>query len=75
MIKIIIDANGKSELHIEGRSGACLRESCIALVEICEALSETTGDTFDNIFGTVVQSAKLTKFFKDKEREQHEDRT
>ena len=75
MINVRIDANGKSELHIEGRSGDCLRESCIGLIEICKALSEATGDTFDNIFGTVVQSAKALKFFKDKEREQHENRT
>ena len=74
MIKVIIDANGKSELHVEGSSEACLRESCIALVEICEALSETTGAPFDDVFGAVVQTAKALKFFKDKERD-HENRT
>jgi hypothetical protein len=74
MIKVIIDGNGKSELHVEGRSGDCLRESCIGLIEICETLSEATGDTFDNIFETVVHTAKVLKFFKDKEQE-HEDRT
>lgn len=74
MIKVIIDVNGKSELHVDGSSEACLRESCVALVEICEALCEATGTPFDDVFGTVVQTAKALKFFKDKEREQHEDR-
>lgn len=75
MIKVIIETNGKSELHIDGSSEACLRESSIALFEICEALSSSTGVAFDDTFGVIVQSAKLLKFFKDKEREQHENRT
>lgn len=75
MIKVIIDTNGKSDLHMDGSSATCLRESSIALLEICEALSESTGVAFDDTFGVVIQSAKLLKFFKDKEREQHENRT
>lgn len=66
MIKVIIDANGKSELHIEGYSGACLRESCIALIDICKALSETTGYQFNDIFEAVVANARMLKFFKDR---------
>lgn len=75
MIKFAIDTNGKSDLHIDGSSKTCLRESSVALLELCEAISNSTGVAFDDTFGTVVQSAKLLKFFKDKEREQHENRT
>lgn len=75
MIKVIIDNKGESELDIIGDVGICYQESSIALLEICEALSESTGVAFDDTFGVVIQSAKLLKFFKDKEREQHENRT
>ena len=74
MIQAIIDANGKSELHIDGSYETCLQEISIALLEICEALSNSTGVTFDDTFGTVVQNSKLLKFFKDKERD-YENRT
>lgn len=74
MIKFAIDTNGKSDLHIDGSSATCFRESSIALLTICEALSETTDCQFDDIFEAVVASARMMKFFKDKERD-YENRT
>lgn len=76
MIKVIIDAEGKieSKFTMTGDFTTCKRESVIALIEICEALSEATGNTFDDILKKIVLRAKVTRFFRDKEREQHEDR-
>ena len=75
MIKFAIDANSKSELEMVGDVGTCYQESSIALLKICETLSETTGYPFGDIFEAVVVNARMLKFFKDKEREQHENRT
>ena len=75
MIKVIIDANKKSELEIAGDEGICYQEISIALLKICETLSESTGYSFGDIFEAVVANARCLKFFKDKEREQHENGT
>ena len=75
MINVRIDTKGKSKLDIEGSEEVCCQECSIALLTICEALSETTGYHFNDIFEAVVANARMLKFFKDKEREQHENRT
>lgn len=75
MIKVIIDANKKSELEIAGDEGTCYQEISIALLKICETLSESTGYSFGDIFDAVVANARMLAYFKGKEREYHENRT
>lgn len=75
MIKVIIDTNGKSELDIVGEIGTCYQESSIALLTICETLSENTGYSFGDIFEAVVANARQLAYFKGKECEQRENRT
>lgn len=69
MIDVRIDVNGKTgmKLNITGSPVVCAKESSIMLIEICKALSAATGNTFDEVFGAIVQGAKLLQFFRDKE--------
>ncbi len=69
MINVKIDANGKSELDIVGDLGICYQESSIALLEICEALSESAGYPFGDVFEAVVANVRQLAYFKGKERE------
>ena len=75
MIKVIIDANGKSELEISGDVRTCYQESSTALLKTCEFLSDATGYPFGDIFEAVVANSRCLAYLKFKEREQHENRT
>lgn len=74
MINVRIDTKGKSKLDIEGSEEVCCQESSIALLTICEALAETTGYQFNDVFEAVVANARMLKFFKDRGRD-YENRT
>lgn len=69
MVEIKIDSENKAPMLIamSGSSVECAKEVSIMLVEVCKAISRVTGNTFDEVFTSIVGGAKLLHFFKSKE--------
>lgn len=73
MVEIKIDSENKApmELILSGSSIECAKEVNIMLVEVCKAISKTTGNTFDEVFTGIVGGAKLMRFFEKKKEEKN----
>lgn len=68
MIEVKINkATGTNmELTLSGGSRDICEEASIMLVAMSEAIARNTDSTFDEVFGSIVQGAKLFQFFKSK---------
>ncbi len=69
MVEFKIDKKNKAplEMRISGNSIECAEEVSIILVELCSGISTSTGNSFDDVFTSVVAAAKMIHFFKAKE--------
>lgn len=69
MVEVKIDKKRGTDmlLTLSGNTHDIAQETAIMLVEICKAISNNTDDPFDEVFTTIVGTAKLAHFFKSKE--------
>lgn len=71
MVEVKIDKKSGAEmlLSLSGSTHQIAEESAIMLIEICKAISNATGDPFDNVLTAIVGSAKMMHFFRSKEEQ------
>lgn len=72
MIEVKIDKEKGTNmtLSLSGRSWDITEEAAVMLIEVCKAIAKGTGNTFDEVFTTVVGAAKVMNFFKEKKEKE-----